>query len=78
MNLYQSQQVYQLDRLAMDRDAQSSAQLMHKAALAVWRQVLQRWADRERIAVFAGPGNNGGDAFAVANLARRDGYQVEL
>jgi NAD(P)H-hydrate epimerase len=78
MKLYQREQVYDLDQMAIQQDAQPGLQLMQKAALAVWRAVQERWADLSSILVLAGPGNNGGDAFAVAMLAREAGYKVEI
>lgn len=78
MKLYQRQQVYELDRMAIQQDAQPGQQLMQKAALAVWRSVQKRWTELSSILVMAGPGNNGGDAFAVAMLARQAGCRVEI
>lgn len=78
MNLYSSNQVYELDRLAITIDKQSSLQLMQKAAESVWQQLQIRWADKQEIVIFAGTGNNGGDAFALARLALVAGYKVRL
>lgn len=78
MNLYLRKQVYQLDRLAMDLDVQPSEQLMFKAASSVWKNIQLRWPAIRHIVVFAGPGNNGGDAFAVASLAKRSTTKVDL
>lgn len=78
MNLYLRKQVYQLDRLAMDLDGQPSEQLMLKAASAVWKNIQLRWPDIRHIVVFAGPGNNGGDAFALACLAQQSAVDVDL
>ncbi len=77
-NLYNRQQVYQLDQLAMSEDGQSSEQLMGKAASAVWRSIQSRWPSIKHVVIFAGCGNNGGDAFAVASLAKKSGVKVEL
>ena len=77
MNLYQSQQVYQLDKLCMDIDGQSSVQLMLKAATAVWKVVQNRWPQTQHIMVLAGSGNNGGDAFALAIMALNEGVRVD-
>ena len=78
MKLFSSQQVYQLDRLAIEQDRQPAKLLMHKAASEVWREISLRWPQARHIVVFAGPGNNGGDAFAVAMLAKQHGYNVSL
>ncbi len=77
INLYNREQVYQLDKLAMSLDAQSSQQLMGRAAQACWNEILLRQPQIRRIVVFAGSGNNGGDGFALAMLALRDGYEVD-
>lgn len=77
-NLYNRQQVYQLDQLAMLEDGQPSKQLMGKAAMAVWSAIQCRWPMIEQMVIFAGCGNNGGDAFAVASLVKKSGIEVEL
>lgn len=78
INLYQAKQVYQLDQLAMQQDGQSSRQLMGKAAMAVWRSVECRWPSIKHVVIFAGCGNNGGDAFALAGLLKKSGVTVDL
>ena len=75
---YSRQQAYQLDKLAMSDDAQSSQQLMGRAARACWNAIAQRAPNVQKIVVLAGVGNNGGDAFGVAALALRAGCTVEL
>lgn len=78
MNLYTRQQVYQLDQLAIQQDGQPGLQLMQKAADAVWRAIQKRWPEVNHIVVLAGSGNNGGDAFALAILAKNNGVTVEI
>jgi len=77
-NLYNRKQVYRLDQLAMLEDGQSSKQLMGKASMAVWSAIQHRWPTIEHVVIFAGCGNNGGDAFAVASLVKKSGLDVEL
>lgn len=78
MNLYTSEQVYELDRLTIANDKQPGKILMAKAADAVWQQIQSRWSDKNRIVIFAGSGNNGGDAFALANQAQCANYDVTV
>jgi len=50
--------------------------LMRRAGLAVARLVQARFAHARRIAVFVGPGNNGGDGLAAALHLQRAGRDV--
>ena len=52
--------------------------LMERAARAASETVRGRFPDARRIACLAGPGNNGGDAWALAGMLRRSGTDVRL
>jgi ADP-dependent NAD(P)H-hydrate dehydratase / NAD(P)H-hydrate epimerase len=52
--------------------------LMERAGTAVADAVAARHADRKRIAVVAGPGNNGGDGFVAARLLAERGHYVRV
>lgn len=78
VGLYNREQVYALDRLVIEADAQPGLQLMYRAALSVWRNIQRRWPETSDMLVLAGAGNNGGDAYAVACLARDDGVKVQV
>lgn len=78
MRLYEPESVYQLDRAAVEIDNFSEIELMQRAGRRVWQALRERWPGVERITVFAGSGNNGGDAFVVALCALREGVKVQL
>ena len=78
MYLYTPESVYALDRGAIDKDRISGSELMARAGERVWQELSQRWPGASRVCVFAGAGNNGGDAFVVADCARRAGVEVQL
>jgi NAD(P)H-hydrate epimerase len=65
------------DRLAIVHGAQSLA-LMEAAGQAVADAARRRVRPGARVAVLAGPGNNGGDAFVAARLLKRASYDVRL
>ena len=78
MLLYSPETVYQLDKAAVATDGIAEIELMQRAGRSVWRALLARWPQVEKITVFAGSGNNGGDAFVVALCAREQGVAVQL
>lgn len=55
-----------------------SINLMEKAASLIADEISKRWDRSHRIVVFAGAGNNGGDAIAVARLLFSKSYPVEI
>ncbi len=55
-----------------------SIDLMEKAGAAVADAAAQLTAPGDRIAVFCGPGNNGGDGFIAARILRKRGYDVAV
>ena len=55
-----------------------SINLMDKAASLIANEICKRWDQSHRIVVFAGAGNNGGDAVAVARMLFTKNYNVEV
>lgn len=53
-------------------------ELMRRAANALWRELRRRWPEAGALTVLAGTGNNAGDGYLVAVLARRAGWQVQV
>ena len=52
--------------------------LMQRAGRAAWRHLAQSWPAARRISVVCGPGNNGGDGYVLAHLARKAGMEVKV
>lgn len=65
----------------MDREAVESLgipahELMCRAGAAAWALLRAQWSQARRIGVACGPGNNGGDGYVLARLARAEGFTV--
>ena len=78
MKIFTSAQIHELDKYTIEHEPISSLNLMERAAKALTRGIEEEWSNRTPVVVFAGPGNNGGDALAVARLLSEDGYQVSV
>ena len=76
--LYTVEQVRRLDRAAIDDVGIAGFELMQRAAAAALAMLERRWPRARRLDVFAGDGNNGGDAFLLAGLARSRGMDVRV
>ncbi|MHC8324486.1 NAD(P)H-hydrate dehydratase [Pseudomonas sp. LB1P83] len=53
-------------------------ELMQRAARATWRALVRQWPSANELSVVAGHGNNAGDGYLVAVLARRAGWHVRV
>jgi len=77
MKIFPSIQIKQLDAYTMEHEPISSINLMERAATALTQAIMKYRSKDTPIVVFAGPGNNGGDALAVSRLLAEEGYQVK-
>jgi len=76
--LYTAEQVRGFDRLAIEHFGIPGLELMERAGRAAFSLLRQRWPQVRRLAVLVGTGNNGGDGFVVARLAREAGLEVRV
>ena len=74
---YTAQQTRELDA-GIIAEGISGFDLMQRAALALWQNLLQRWPEAGQISVLCGGGNNAGDGYLLARLAHQAGYQVQV
>lgn len=78
MKIISSSQLKELDKYTIIHEPIASIDLMERAAHALTNAIIRRWDKSFSVVVFAGPGNNGGDALAVARLLSQRSYHVEV
>ena len=78
MKILTSSQLKELDKYTIAHEPIASIDLMERAAIALTNAIIRRWDKSFKMVVFAGPGNNGGDALAVARMLSQRGYHVEV
>src|SRR5512135_2495684 len=78
--LLTSKQMRALDAHAIDQIGIPGIVLMENAARAVLETLEERYGDAEslNVAVVCGPGNNGGDGFAIARQLHLRGADVDV
>ncbi len=78
MKIFTSAQIHELDKYTITHEPIKSIDLMERASKAITEAIMSRWTTMTPVVVFAGPGNNGGDALAVARMLANQGYNVSV
>ena len=76
MKIFTGAQIRELDKYTIEHEPVNSIDLMERAAKAITRSITETWSKDVPVVVFAGPGNNGGDALAVARMLAEQDYAV--
>ena len=75
MKIFTSELIREIDKATCEAQNITPLDLMERAASAVCCEIETRFNPSQRIVVFAGPGNNGGDALAVGRMLFEQGYK---
>ena len=78
MKIFTSAQIHELDQYTIEHEPIRSVDLMERAAKAITKAITEKWSTQTPVVVFAGPGNNGGDALAVGRLLAEQDYKVHI
>lgn len=78
MKIFTAEQIREIERKTIDNEGVSPLQLIERMAEGVAVEVVSRMKANSRIAVFAGPGNNGADALVAASMLYEQGYKPEV
>lgn len=76
--IFRCEQIAQIDRFTIDNEPISDIDLMERASLQLVNWLLQHVSNERELLFFAGPGNNGGDALAVARLMADCNYRCRV
>lgn len=78
MKIFSSNSIKKIDAYTIEHEPIASIDLMERAARALTEAITDRWNTDTPVTIFAGPGNNGGDALAVARMMAERGYKIEV
>ena len=76
MKILSGTQIRAIDAYTIEHEPISSLDLMERAANEIVDEIVELFPTSTPVKIFAGPGNNGGDALAVARLLGKEGYDV--
>jgi hydroxyethylthiazole kinase-like uncharacterized protein yjeF len=78
MRILTAEAMREVDRAAIEDLGIPSLVLMENAAIGVVEAIGKAFAEAESVAVFCGPGNNGGDGLAIARHLFVRGWEVRI
>jgi NAD(P)H-hydrate epimerase len=76
--VYSAAAVRAMDRHAIDSAGIAGYDLMQRAGRAAHEMLRRHWPRASRIAVLCGAGNNAGDGYVLARLARAAGLELRV
>ncbi len=78
MKLFSTKQIAGIDKFTIENEPIADIDLMERAAMQITNWLVQRFSTEQKMVFFAGPGNNGGDALAIARQMAELDYQCEV
>lgn len=78
MKIFTNDAIKHIFERSIELEGITMLDMMERAASAVTYEIMKRWRSTKRIVVFAGPGDNGGDALAVSRMLFEQGYSPEV
>ena len=76
--LFTSSQIAQIDRYTIEHEPIAAIDLMERASLQLVNWLIRQISGERELYFFAGPGNNGGDALAVARMMTDFDYRCRV
>lgn len=77
MKIFSAEQVRKIDAYTIRNEPIRSIDLMERAAMRLAGWYVRHYHTDRKVIIFAGPGNNGGDALAMARMLAERQYRVE-
>lgn len=78
MKIYSNEEIQYIDNYTIETEGISSMELINRVARGVASEICNRWNSDTPTVIFAGPGNNGADALAVAVKLIENGFEPEI
>lgn len=78
MKIFTTEQIVEIDQFTIRNEPISDIDLMERASLQIVNWLVFNISNEKKLIFFAGPGNNGGDALAIARLMAHHDFICEL
>lgn len=79
MKIFSANQIREWDNFTIQHEPITSIDLMERASLTFVNWFVEKTSDTsEKVSIFCGQGNNGGDGLAIARILQEHFYEVEI
>jgi NAD(P)H-hydrate epimerase len=78
MKIFTTKQITAIDQFTIQNEPIADIDLMERASMQIVNWLAVRFSTEKKLIFFAGPGNNGGDALAIARLMSKLQFECEL
>lgn len=78
MKIFTTRQIADIDQYTIKNEPIPDIDLMERASLQITNWVIRHISNEKKLQFFAGPGNNGGDALAIARQLSEYDYTCEV
>jgi len=78
MKIFSTQDIRQIDRYTIENEDVTAMELVERVAECVCTEITSRYRTTRPMIIFAGPGNNGADALAVARMLIEQGFRPQV
>ncbi len=78
MKIFTTKQIAEIDQFTIKNEPIADIDLMERASLQIASWLIFTISNEKKLVFFAGPGNNGGDALAIARLMAQHDFLCEV
>lgn len=78
MKIFTTKQIAELDKYTIENEPIADIDLMERASMQITNWLVQHFSTEQKMMFFVGPGNNGGDALAIARQMAELDYLAEV
>ena len=78
MKIFNGEAIREIDSYTIRQEGITSADLMERAASALFTWIVTHLSLKQKFIIFCGPGNNGGDGLALGRMLLNAGCEVDI
>lgn len=78
MKILTPEQIYQVDKVTIEKEKLQSLDLMERAGTVLANRILEIVPKQQKVVVFCGIGNNGGDGLVISRILLQHEFEIKV